>query len=227
MGWALLGSEHVGEHLPGQQTLGYQRQDDVRPLAEKVVRPTALGPVLQLLVDGEAVEYASAMKFRRNQLRIAMLALVMVASAAPAQAKTSTTAITGRFLAVSKTASSIIGDVSIVPGRIIGSLGIRLSTKRAGTVSTKASAGRDNGSFGDLLNITGTRQLQVLAVTSERVTKAAPNGGACNPKRTSYVVLGLSTDRSKLSMATFSGTGVPGSAGGKSALCGTFLFEKP
>ncbi len=167
------------------------------------------------------------MKLRRNHILIATLALVMGTSAAPAQAKNSSTAIAGQFVAVSKTASSIIGDVSIVSGRISGSLGIRLSTKRAGTVSTKASAGRDNGSFGDLLNITGTRQLQVRAVTSERITKAASNGGPCNPKRTSYLVLGLSADRSKLSMATFSGAGYPGSTGGKSALCGTFLFEKP
>ncbi len=75
--------------------------------------------------------------------------------------------------------------------RISGSLGIRLSTE-LGTVSTKASAGSGNASFGALLNITGTRQLQVLAVTSERITKAAPNGGPCDPKRTSYVVLSLS-----------------------------------
>ena len=175
----------------------------------------------------QSQRYAFAVKFRKNHVRVAMLALVMVASAAPVQAKTSATAITGRFVAVSKTASSIIGDVSVVSGRITGSLGIRLSTKRSGTVSTKASAGSDNPSFGDLLNITGTHHLQVLAVTSERVTKAAPNGGPCNPKRTSYVVLGLSTDRSKLSMAAFSGTGLPGSTGGTSALCGTFLFEKP
>lgn len=166
------------------------------------------------------------MRIRTNRIRIAVLVLVMVATTGPAQAKTSSTGITGKYVAVSKTASSIIGDVSIVSGRISGSLGIRLSIKRSGTVSTKASAGTGNGRFGELLNITGTGQLQVLAVTSERVTKAASNGGPCNPKRTSYVVLGLSTDRSKLSMATFSGTGYPGTSADKSTLCGTYVFER-
>ena len=48
--------EDCGEHLPGEQGLGGQAEDDVDLLAHEVVPPGADLPVLQPHVDGEDVE---------------------------------------------------------------------------------------------------------------------------------------------------------------------------
>jgi hypothetical protein len=51
-----LSDQHVDEHLPCKERLRNQAEIHIYALAEQVDRPPATAPVLQPLVDGEAVE---------------------------------------------------------------------------------------------------------------------------------------------------------------------------
>ncbi len=132
--------------------------------AKEVVVPTALGPVLQPLVDGEAIEEHK----QRHKDAVYELGLVAACAVEIDHRR--------RFHSV-RPHLGVSGDQTF---------------HRAGYRVDQSVGGERQRKLWCALNITGTRQLQVLAVTSERITKAAPNGGPCNPKRTSYVVLSLS-----------------------------------
>lgn len=137
-----------------------------------------------------------------------------------------TSAIAGSFVAVSNTAMSVTGDVTIAADKLGFALDQSYGTGAA-TAATAGSAYAGADTWADLFGLTPDTPVEIRPVTAQQVGAKARNGGLCGKAPASYVAIARKapgTPDELLQIAAFQGTAAPGQGAGADSLCGTFTY---
>lgn len=146
--------------------------------------------------------------------------------AEPAASKT--VVIDGTFVAMSNTAMSFTGDLTVTPGAIVAALDQRYSVASASRVPASETYAAGAGSWAQLLTLPEDGFVQLRRVVSQTAGAAAPNGSFCGGDKTTYLGLALATDslgEPALKIAAFKGKEAPGPKTSEGELCGTFTYS--
>lgn len=146
--------------------------------------------------------------------------------AEPSAAKSAV--IEGTFVAMSNTAMSFTGDLTVTPGAIVAALDQRYSVASASRVPASETYAAGAGSWAQLLTLPEGAYVQLRRVTSQTAGAAAPNGSFCGSEPTTYLGLALAADslgEPALKIAAFKGKEAPGPKTSEGELCGTFTYS--
>lgn len=171
--------------------------------------------------------YAAAVLLAACQPTAAPPAEAPPAPAAIAQIHEDAPVFDGNFLAVSKTAESITGNISFDAGVIRFDLGHVYET-----APVKLVEGADSEAAAKLFSL-GDRadmKYELRRVTNESVNAQAPNGGLCKPEATTFILLGGAyapeVGSTAVFIAAYTGKDEPGPSAKDSKLCGTYMYER-
>ncbi|RJF90418.1 hypothetical protein [Sphingomonas cavernae] len=134
--------------------------------------------------------------------------------------------VAGSFAAVSNTAMSVTGDVTIAADTLSFSLDQSYGTGGA-SVTTAASPYAGADIWADLFGVTADTPVEIRPVTSEQVGAKARNGGLCGKAKASFVAIArkaAGTPDELLQIAAFQGPAAPGNGASPDSLCGTYTY---
>jgi hypothetical protein len=160
----------------------------------------------------------------------AIVAVSLAVSAAPGAAQPM---LSGRYEAMSTTAMSITGDLTVDAASLTCALDQTYGTKPVGRVAATQDYAKGAGSWATLLGVPASLEVELREVAVEKVGKKAPNGGLCAPAKTTFLALVRTLEPGSapgtrritgLRLAAFKGAQAPGPDGGETDLCGTFNY---
>lgn len=133
----------------------------------------------------------------------------------------------GQYSAVSNTAMSITGDLTLGDVALTFVRGQSYRTERVGVIeASQAVAGGQ--SVASLFNVSATTGIEVRRVTAQEIGAAARNGSMCGRDTVTFVLLAAATGADNMPglwIAAFKGAAQPGvGAGAAGDLCGTFSY---
>lgn len=156
-------------------------------------------------------------------------AIATTDSAPTAEAALAVAAIpAGRYSAVSNTATSITGDLTLADNALTFDLGQTYTTQRAGVIEASVAFAPGGGTAASILRIPPTTGVEIRRVTQQTVGARARNGSMCGRDTVTFVALAAATGGDGMPglwIAAFKGETAPGEAGAAPAdLCGTFSY---
>lgn len=134
----------------------------------------------------------------------------------------------GTFVAVSNTAMSFTGDLTITTGAIVAALDQRYSVGSASRVPASETYAAGAGTWAQLLALPEGSTVQLHRVVSQAAGANAPNGSFCGGEKTTYLGIALASDslgEPALKIAAFKGKKAPGPKASEGELCGTFSYS--
>lgn len=132
-------------------------------------------------------------------------------------------AITGEFVAISNTATSLTGDLSATPDVLSFARGFRLEGGRVDAALTIADALYvGGGTIADASGNAGADNIEVRRIENVRVAADAPAPNLCTNGPVRHVVLAQSVQT--LSLLVFSGADAPGRNAQNAQLCAVFNY---
>ena len=133
-------------------------------------------------------------------------------------------ALTGEFTAMSNTAMSITGDLSVTADVLSFGKGFRLEGGRIDTAleaNTDLSAG--GGTIADGSGNTSVQTIELRQIANQRIAADARDPQLCGEGKTaSYAILANGAET--LSLLVFSGADAPGPNAHDTQLCGIFNY---
>lgn len=151
----------------------------------------------------------------------------VAADSAPAPAANVTLPrVEGSFAAVSNTAMSVTGDLTLASDKLRFALDQEYATGPVRAVRAD-SVYADGDSWADLFGISPETPIEIRTVNAEKTGAKARNGGLCGNDKADFVAIAVKaagTADALLLLSAFKGGTAPGQGAPADRLCGTYTY---
>lgn len=134
----------------------------------------------------------------------------------------------GQYSAVSRTAVSITGDLTLADNAMTFARAQSYQTAPAGVLDATAEYAPGTGPLAQVLGVPPGTGLEVRRVTASQIGSGAPSGGLCGRDTVTFVILAAATDNTNMPglwLAAFKGANAPGEGRGASGdLCAIYTY---
>jgi hypothetical protein len=155
-------------------------------------------------------------------------------AAAPEAAPTAEAALAvaaiprGQYSAVSRTAVSVTGDLTLADNAMTFARAQSYQTAPAGVLDATAEYAPGTGPLAQALGVPPGTGLEVRRVTASQIGSGAPNGGLCGRDAVTFVILAAATGADNMPglwLAAFKGANAPGAGqGARGDLCAIYTY---
>jgi len=124
---------------------------------------------------------------------------------------------TGQYSAVSRTATSATGDLTLADNALTFARAQTYRTERVGVIEASQEHAPGAGTLAERLNIPPGTGMEVRRVTASEIGSGAPRGGLCGADTVTFVAIAAATDNTNMPalwIAAFKGPNAPGGGQG-------------